>query len=164
MTLDEIKEILSYDPNTGIFTLLNASSNPRKNKAGVNKPNSGGYVMVRYGQKRTYAHRLAFLFMTGEIPNAFIDHIDGNPSNNAWSNLRVATKAQNTYNRKTYSTNKSGVKGVCWNGSLRKWQAAIKYQYKNIYLGLYEKIEDAAEVVRLKRIELHGEFANHGKK
>ena len=89
---------LSYDPETGIFT--------RRVLRGGQKPGTiagtlhwKGYIYIRLGNKKYYAHRLAFLYMTGSIPEQ-IDHIDCVRHNNRWSNLRAADGFLNAQNRK----------------------------------------------------------------
>jgi hypothetical protein len=87
----------------------------------------------------TSMHRVIMQATTGQ----FIDHIDGDGLNNRRSNLRFATLSQNQGNRRLSKNNKSGYKGVSWNNHSRKWLAQIVIQNKNIYLGLFDSIEDA---------------------
>lgn len=159
ITVEQLKEDLHYNPDTGEFTRLIHRGNRYKNRTTAGCVKSLGYIEIGLRNKVYLAHRLAWLYMTGEWPVKFIDHIDGNPSNNKWSNLRQATEHQNTMNRKIIKTNSSGVKGVCWNAKLGKWQAGIKYNYKSIHLGLFDDIDEAAKAVSDKRQELHGQFA-----
>ena len=158
--MQHLREHLKYCPDTGKFTRLIKPNNRAKMEE-TGYINKLGYVQIRVDGKRYYAHRLAFFFMNEEIPE-MVDHIDGNPSNNSWSNLRAATPAQNTYNRKLSLNNKSGVKGVCWNKSLNKWQAGIKFKGKQLHIGVFETIDAAAEAVRIKRLALHNDFSNNG--
>lgn len=85
-----------------------------------------------------------------------VDHIDGNTSNNKQSNLRVATVRQNRCNSKMPSTNTSGFKGVALHGE--RWRAYIKHEGRRYHLGVFDTPEEASEVVKLKRLELHGTF------
>lgn len=96
-----LKEIVSYDPDTGIFKWVSHSI---KNRIG--RP-SGSFDCLMYVtltlDKMTFrAHRAAYLYMTGEWPEFFIDHIDGDPSNNKWENLRHVTPAENSMNQKVH--------------------------------------------------------------
>jgi hypothetical protein len=93
--------------------------------------------------------------MTGEDPIE-IDHIDGDGTNNKWDNLRNATSAQNNHNRKMSSRNKSGVKGVFWETSRKRWRAAIGPQS---WVARFKTFEEAVAAVNAKRAEMHGEFA-----
>lgn len=157
ITHDEVLRHFNYNPDSGEFTRLIHTNNRSKTKCGSVK--QLGYIEIGCNGKVYLAHRLAWLYMTGSWPERMIDHIDGNPSNNSWSNLRQATAHQNTMNTKSRVTNRSGVKGVCWNKKLNKWQAGIKYNYKSIHLGLFDNIDEAAKAVSDKRNELHGEYA-----
>jgi DNA-directed RNA polymerase subunit RPC12/RpoP len=73
------------------------------------------------------------------------DHIDRNPLNNLESNLRVVTSSESQFNTGVYKNNSSGVKGVCWNREMRKWQAYIRIDYQQQHLGLFNDLEDAVK-------------------
>lgn len=83
LTQSELKNKLTYNPETGLFG--------RKNKiAGSLRPN--GYIQIGINKKLFRAHRLAFLYMTGEWPKSDVDHIDMDRKNNKWANLREADR------------------------------------------------------------------------
>jgi len=107
------------------------------------------------------SHRLIYLMHHGDLPSA-IDHIDGNKLNNRIENLRKCTQSQNCYNSKMRKDNSAGVKGVYWSRGHKKYATHITAKGKRMYLGYFDDKEVAAQVVRIKRLELHGEFANHG--
>ena len=100
--------------------------------------------------------------MTGDWPEAEIDHIDGNPSNNAWSNLRAVNSQENNRNKRRPNTNKSGRIGVSWNERRRKWRARICVCGKRKYLGMFHELEDACHARQAAEI-LHGFHPNHGR-
>jgi hypothetical protein len=104
------------------------------------------------------AHRLAFLWMTGDIPD-LIDHADGNPHNNAWLNLRPATRNQNRQNSRRGKNNTSGFKGVSFQHTSQKWLAYINKDHKKIFLGSFADPETAGAAYARAAKELHGEFA-----
>jgi hypothetical protein len=106
-----------------------------------------------------YAHRLAWLWMIGEWPAEEIDHIDGNPLNNRWKNLRLATRGENQFNRGADYTNTSGYKGVTYHKQCRKWVARIGHKRKSYHLGLFETAKTAHAAYCEAAIRLHGEFA-----
>lgn len=89
----------------------------------------------------------------------YVDHIDGNGLNNAKSNLRLCTKAQNGMNRGPQRDNSSGYKGVGWDRSRHKWRAQITVNGKNTFIGRYNTKEKAARAYDKKAKELYGEFA-----
>lgn len=92
-----IRRCIGYDPDTGNFTWIAKWSGKRPgDKAG--KRSSRGYINLRINNIRYRAHRVAWLLMTGSFPSGVIDHINRNPSNNVWTNLRDTTQSVNTLN------------------------------------------------------------------
>lgn len=89
-----------------------------------------------------------------------VDHRNGNGLDNQKHNLRLANDSQNQANRRNLTLNTSGFRGVCFNKKSNRWQSQIKYLGKNLYLGLFDSIEDAARAYDAKAIELFGEFAS----
>jgi hypothetical protein len=144
LTQQRLKELLDYDPATGIFVWVVAKKGTRKNKiAGFKRPD--GYSTVRVDGKHYLLHRLAWLFMHGYFPEHNIDHIDRDPSNNRLSNLREATQQCNLRNCKKSKANTSGVTGVYWFKRDQKWSAKISAGGKNLHLGQYSSKLDAAK-------------------
>lgn len=88
-----------------------------------------------------------------------VDHINGNTLDNRRENLRLATRAQNCWNRKLPRTNTSGYKGVSWRKDKECFTASITTHGKRLFLGFFPKAEEAAEARRLASIEQHGDFA-----
>jgi hypothetical protein len=161
MTTDEsqnIKDRVSYDPDTGTFVWRIGRYAGRV----AGSLSVCGAIQFRHNGKAQYAHRLAWLYMTGEQPIADIDHINGVRSDNRWCNLRQATRAQNTWNRRQLSGTASGVKGVSWHKGTRRWYATIKRLGVIHEIGYFNDLATAAIAVRSARERLHGEFARHG--
>lgn len=161
ITQEQLKEILHYDFNTGVFSWRVATRNgqvPAGSVAGTTKTN--GYVRIEINGRTYAAHRLAWLYMTGSWPPKIIDHIDNVRGNNRFANLRLASPSSNMWNRRKSKSNTSGIKGVTWSKKSQRWQAAIRVNYKSIHLGLFEAKEDALEAVKTARIKYHGAFAN----
>lgn len=159
ITGERLKELLTYDPETGVFRWRVASSN--RAPAGSiarNIDRATGYIRVNVDGRRYYAHRLAFLYMTGAFPPAEVDHINGDPSDNRWLNLRPATRSENERNKGIRRGNALGVKGVERLKS-GNFQVRLSVNGKRMTFGTYGNLKDAAarrdEVANL----LHGEFA-----
>ena len=157
-------EHFEYNPDTGVVTLIKArSTNTDINKVGnpVGTLSNRGYLIVCLNNKRYLLHRIIYKMVTGEEPT-FVDHRDGNPMNNKWTNLRSATQQQNNSNTTLRSDNTSGLKGVSWNKSSQKWKSTICKDGSTIHLGLYNTKEEAHEAYCNKGKELFGEFFHDG--
>jgi hypothetical protein len=160
LTVDLLNELFTYDKETGKLYYKAARRRISVgDEAGCD--NGRGYLRAEINGKKYRIHRLVFLMHKGYLP-AVLDHIDGNTYNNRIENLRPASISQNQHNRKISKNNTSGYKGVSYQKGTNKFRAQIKHQRKSIYLGLYATPEEADEVVRKAREELHGNFANHG--
>jgi hypothetical protein len=164
LTVDLLNHLFEYDKETGnLIWKIKPSSRGHHVKAGdiAGTLKSHGYLCVGINYNSYRAHRLIFLMHKGYLPKT-IDHINGDKLDNRIENLRAATVGQNQHNRKTNANNTSGYKGVSWNKAQKKWTARITLERKIIHLGYFANVEEAAEVVRKAREELHGSFANHG--
>lgn len=140
LTANELYELFHYDKYSGIFTRkTNRKNAPLGSKAGSLHKHLG-YVQIRVKSKLYLAHRLAWLYVTGEWPRFQIDHINGNRSDNRIDNLRDVTVQENARNRqKTLA--KTGLLGVVKSGS--GFKATIGVSGKNVYLGTFQSQLDA---------------------
>lgn len=163
LTQSELKRHLSYDPETGVFRRLISTAYRVKVGDIAGSKNDRGYLQIMISGVRHRAHRLAFLYMTGEFPARHVDHINGDCSDNRWGNLRDVTISQNASNRKLEARNTSGIVGVYWNRWKRKWVAQVRQSGRNIYLGKFDNIEDAAKARAEANIR-YGFHENHGKR
>jgi uncharacterized protein YkuJ len=120
-----------------------------------------GYIVIEVNNVNIMAHRLVWLYHNEHL-DGYIDHIDGNRSNNRIENLRIATKAQNSWNRKNNFNNKTGVKGVRLRKDNNKFEVRICVNKKRYVLGSYDDLELAELVMMEARDKYHGKFANHG--
>lgn len=166
LTQERLKELLHYDPETGIFTWLKAYHSHRVGKiAGCPYGHdrvSTDYLRITVDKKAYSSHKLAWMYVYGHFPDSWLDHIDGDGYNNAIDNLRLATPSENSHNQFLNKSNKSGVKGIHWSKSRNRWMTNIKVKGKIYRAGSFKSLEEATEAVRKKREELHGEFCNHG--
>jgi len=153
---DVLNELFIYD--NGV--LLNRVPRGRRAKVGapVGSKDSYGYLVVTINRKAYKVHRIVYAMFNTEVPEV-LDHINGNYADNRIENLRPATVQQNGYNRKVNSTSGSKIKNVhSLNG---KWMAQCQANGVRKYLGVFDTIEAATEVVSKFRSEQHKEFARH---
>jgi len=149
LTQEKLKEILSYDASTGLFTWKE-----RLNLGGEKKfysgkiagwVNSKGYIGIRIDGKHFKAHRLAWLYVYGYFPEHQVDHINQIRDDNRLINLREASQSCNMQNQRISSNNKSGITGVSWCNRSGKWRSRITKNNKLIYLGEFSTLLKAAK-------------------
>jgi hypothetical protein len=152
LSQEELKALIHYDPLTGIFT-----RNKGKRKGTLAGYINGRYCVIRVSMQKYYAHRLAFLYMTGRMPLDQVDHIDGDCTNNVWSNLRQATQSQNNMNRRlNKGRNYMGVRVR----APTKYEAYYRKDNIGYSLGIFATFEEAMHA-RVKAVkEAFGEFYN----
>ncbi len=169
-----LRSMLDYDQETGALTWR--ARTPDMFKGGIRPKasscscwntqfagkeagavNGSGTRIIRINGRLYLAHRLAWLWMTGEWPKEEIDHVNRCPSDNRFLNIREATRSQNQAN--TLGKNKSGVKGVYWNTKANKWLAQIRVNGRQQSIGYFDALEDAAAAYANAARETHGKFA-----
>jgi hypothetical protein len=158
MDAARLRYLLDYDTETGLFVWAGRSPAPNGKRAAgcaAGTLNNNGYVSIKIDQSSYKAHRLAWLWVTGEWPDGEIDHRNGVRSDNRFSNLRVASKSQNQQNRKLNSNNKSGYAGVSWFADTGQWVANIMADGCQKYLGLFDTAEEASARYLEAKAALH---------
>lgn len=115
-----------------------------------------GYAVSDTKNKNDRMHRI----ITDCPKDMFVDHINHNRLDNRKCNLRICTQQQNNINTSKKKTNKSGVIGVHWAKSRKKWCAQIKVNSKTFHLGYFDNIEEAAEVRKQAEIKYFGDYRN----
>ena len=159
MLLDILRERLIYEPDTGLFRYRYDFNVMRAGDA-AGRPNTNGHIQISINSKRYMAHNLAWLYMTSIYPDFIVDHKNRIYSDNSWNNLRRATLSENMGNSKLSKINTSGLKGVYWHKTKKKWVAQIGLKNKRVYLGSFTEKEKAQEAYRNAAAEYFGDFAN----
>ena len=159
-SIDILKNEVSYDEKTGIFTRL--KTHPKlKYKVGdvTGVLTPSGYLQISIKNKIYLAHRLAWLYVYGVVPSKNIDHIDGIKTNNSITNLRELHQKHNVENiKKAKTSNKLGVLGVSVQNKgsgLKPYRSRIVVDGKEIHLGTFEKIEDAKKAYLIAKRKYH---------
>lgn len=157
ITQERLKELVLYDPESGSFTCLIRRGGTNKKGREIGSKDHG-YIRITIDGKRYYAHRLAWLYITGEWPLIEIDHANCVRDDNRWCNLREANKTQNGGNVRKKSNNTSGIKGIYWNKYREKWTAEIMIEQKKIHLGHFTEFNDAVIARHLADARYFGEY------
>ena len=154
MNAERLRELLDYDPETGVFRWKTPIRGMR-----VRVGQIAGYIHLRgyrdiyIGKRKYQAHRLVWLYLYGRWPTDQIDHINGVKDDNRRENLREATNIENTQNarhaRRNNKTKMLGVIATPW----KSFKAEIKVNGKNNYLGTFATAEEAhAAYLSAKRL------------
>jgi len=148
-TQERLRQLLDYDPETGIFT--------RKTRVLKGSPihpghlTLGGYLIFSVGSKAQLAHRVAWKWYYGQEPE-IIDHINGVKTDNRIANLRSVSLYENNMNTKKV---RSGIPiGASYRADKNIYEAQLKYKKVHYYLGNYHSAEEAAAAYWKKRREL----------
>ena len=155
-----LKTHLHYSPDSGEFTWIAPNPHARRIRVGDRAGRSlkSRYIQIGISGKYYLAHRLAFLYMTGKFPHKTVDHINGDPSDNRWKNLREVTNQDNSRNSAKSLRNTSGVIGVTWNAGVNKWIANICGKH----IGCYADYQEAVDA-RKAAETTHNFHLNHGR-
>ena len=171
-TPEELRKLLRYEPETGKLFWV---PRPEESFASVNAARSWN---TKYAGKEAFtsldrdgyrqgticgifvrAHRVIWAIMTGEWPSDTIDHKNTQKTDNTFINLRSASMSQQKMNCGASASNTSGIKGVYWSNTYRKWIAKIRAEGKIYHLGYYDIKSEAAAAYASAAYKLHGEFA-----
>lgn len=148
---EEVARLFTYDREAGVlyWRIRDRNTIRRKYVAGSSKGTRDGYRQVNIKGKKYKAHRIIMMLCFGHIPeNAEIDHINHVRDDNRLCNLRFVTRSENRKNQSVSSKNTSGVTGVYFSKAKKQYVAQICVDWKVIYLGSYDTLEDAAEARR----------------
>lgn len=167
LSLEALKELhtslitdLHYNKETGVFSISKSGTNSKLLNQRID---NRGYVRLNFQGKPYQAHRLAFLYVNGAFPDDEVDHLDGNRSNNAWSNIRRISHGDNQKNLTMNTRNKTGINGIMYTKNGKGFVAQIGNNGVTQYLGSFGNINDAirARVTAEIKLNYHDD---HGKR
>jgi hypothetical protein len=174
LTAERLREVLTYDPDTGLFSWRDRQRSDFKTAQGYGAwrskclgmeagGSSGhGYRRISIDCEEYFSHRLAWLYVHGAWPSKHIDHINGDGSDNRIANLRDVTNTDNRRNCKRSKNNTSGICGIYFRPKYGTWTAKIWERAKGIHLGSFAT-EEAAIAARRQAEERLGYHPNHGR-
>ena len=154
ITLDQLRVLLHYDPETGRFTWRVKTCRKVVPGAIAGYVRPEGYRIIRIDKRGYRANRLAWFYVTGAWPTGDVDHIDGNPRNDAFCNLRDVSTAGNIQNQKrAHARNKTGgLLGVSKLKSSKRWRARICTNGVQTVIGWFDTPEEAHQAyLEMKR-------------
>jgi hypothetical protein len=163
--IDYLRKALRFDPSTGQFIHLQTGSGHKTGKIAGTRMRQPGkwttYVQIQLKGKAYKAHRLAWLFSTGEWPTGCLDHIDGDGTNNRIANLRLATNSLNMANRRKNVNSKSPYKGVRFVSKMktRPWCARIQKDKRRVEVGYFSTAEEAFAAYQQAALTQFGDYA-----
>ena len=155
MSKEQLNALLDYCPATGVFRwkVKASSRSPAGSVAGTK--NKAGYIVFRLcGGSLQYAHRLAWLYVYGELPTG-IDHIDGIRDNNAITNLRPANQSENNQNRCVQRKGRQWPIGVGFYARYGKWTARISLDKRERFLGYFDSPDSAHAAYLAAKQSIH---------
>ena len=147
ITQELLKERYHYDPLTGVFTNRKRLSPVAPEGAVAGCTENNGYRSISIHGKMYRLHRLIWLYVYGKLPDGNIDHINRIRDDNRLSNLRDVPQSTNTHNKEP------GKKG-CKKTKSGRYNAVIKINNKQVYLGTYDTQEEAHAAYLTKKLEL----------
>lgn len=156
VTADYARQILDYDPETGVFRWRSRPGR-RCIIGAVATAIQKGRNTVKLGGTRFQASNVAWLCVHGEWPDFEVDHHDQNKFNDAIGNLRPSNTSKNMMNRGKTAANKSGFKGVSPHGD--GFVVWIGVDNRKYYLGWFKEASQGAAAYRIAASVLHGEFS-----
>ena len=158
LTQNRLKELLHYDPLTGIFTWkIDKGSAKAGSRAGTKSHN---YRQIKVDGVIILEHRLAFLYMLNYMPEQ-VDHDNHITADNRWINLYPSDYKRNGRNHKRTKRNTSGFVGVSWDKLNNKWLVRVRINGKDTNLGRYADFDEAVAVRKTANIK-HNFHKNHG--
>lgn len=160
VTQELLKEFLHYEPDTGkFFWIRNGMGRTMRKGAEAGSLDPLGYFYITLKGKRMLAHRLAYLYVNGYIPD-LLDHANGIPSDNRIENIRKANKSKNAQNTGISRRNTSGAKGVSsYSKRPGVFNSRVVVNGKTICLGSHLTVDEAAHAYNKASIKYFGEFA-----
>ncbi|WP_160286365.1 HNH endonuclease signature motif containing protein [Pseudomonas knackmussii] len=160
LTQQRLKELFKYDADTGFFERLVARG-PAPAGAIASRKNSDGYCRASIDGREYLCHRLAFLYMTGSMPDEEVDHINHVRDDNRWINLRQASRSENCTNKGRYRNSGRPAPGVAFRGG--SWIATIWKDGQPVHIGSFKTMSDAVSARHRAQQEM-GFHTNHGRK
>jgi len=157
ITADRLRELLHYDPETGVFTWIVRTNNSVNVGTTAGRCATGnGYRYIGINGEKYLASRLAWFYTHGRWPDLYIDHLDGEPLNNRIANLRnVSHKINQQNRRRPNKSNKTGFLGVSTEWRTGRYVSSVCVDGKTIHLGAFDTPEEAHSAYLIAKRKMH---------
>jgi hypothetical protein len=155
LTQERLKQLLVYDPDTGVWRWLIAPNHSIKVGQIAGSIRQDGYRQIRVDCLYYFSVPLACFYMTGKWPLEYMDHINWDRGDDRWVNLREATACDNMAHRRIRSNNTSGYLGVSWDNTQNKWDARVN----SVHIGWFDDLDEAVAARDTWAVHLQGSFA-----
>lgn len=164
-TQARLKQALSYNPETGLFTWIEPKRGRMLFSVAGHVDKNTGYRDISLDDRSYYAAKLAWLYVFGEYPECVVDHINRDKVDDRINNLRLATQSENIINSGMFAHNTSGIKGVYHYKDRAKkgwpaWWAYITHNGKRKSLGYFHSKTEAKFAREEAELDLFGEFSS----
>ena len=155
ITVETVRAVLDYEPDTGIFRWRVSCGNVKAGAA-AGSVRSDGYAVIKINGMQFMAHRLAWLYTHGVMPQDQIDHLNGDKRDNRIANLRDVSQFTNQQNQTRPRTdNISGYRGVSWERGNKRWRAQIRANGRLQYLGYFDCAKEAHAAYLAAKLQFH---------
>lgn len=158
LTPQELHDILAYDPEEGTFTWKVKPAYWKAPGTVAGCVRGARYRVITWRGVHYPGSHVAWAMVHGRWPEAEIDHIDRNPSNDRIANLREASSAENKRNRVVRRDSGTGVKGVRFHKPTGRYQARIRHVGREVHIGLFDTLAEAEAAYVEMAKKLHGHF------
>jgi hypothetical protein len=162
-TAERIRELLDYNPLTGVFIWKHRANGPTKwntkwagKVAGSQRGN--GYIAIAIDGVKYLAQQLAWAYMTGDWPSSFVDHRNLDKSDYRFDNLRLASFGESSANISVRKSSKSGFRGVCFSKQKNLWRARLNKEGVEYHIGFFGSAKGAGIAYAKKATEVYGEY------
>lgn len=159
ITAERLREVLDYDPDTGVFLWRVALCNRVRAGSVAGRIDKDGRRRVMIAKATYFASRLAWFYVYGDWPAGHIDHINGCRADDRLANLRDVTRAMNMQNQaRAHRSNRSGLIGAHWCSKSGAYRSSIWLGGKNHHLGHFDTAEEAHQAYVNAKLERHAGF------
>lgn len=155
ITQDRLKELVSYDPDTGVFVWLKDNGKNAKQGSTAGRINFYGYSVICIDGQTYLAHRLAWMYCFGNFPEMNIDHLNGDRNDNRVSNLRDVSQDVNCQNHRKQNGDKPVMIGVSFDKATKKFKSQIMHKGKNLHLGRFRTEAEAHDAYISAKRKFH---------